>query len=98
MIDLFINGESLAGVSVSSEQQRLNLDFLKRLVAASRQHTLEHRSVTLSGVVLRKAGAFIYRGKDGQYLGNGFGSGGGVLCALVVTSIRDESLPGDKPQ
>ena len=98
IIDLFINGESLGGVSVSSQQQRLNLDFLKRIAAASRQRTLNHASVTLSGVVLRRAGTIVFRRSDGEYYGNGFGQGGGILCELVVTSIRDEDVSGNKPR
>jgi len=77
---------SYSGVHVSDTLFRENLDFVQHLRSLQKANPSAHHMVTISGVLIRKSWALIFRRAGGAYVGWGEGLDGGSAALLVVTS------------
>jgi hypothetical protein len=77
------------GVHLTPEEERAGRDFLNRLFDLSRRDTraTNDLTVTLKGVFVRKAWPWIFRGRSGDWVGNGFGPSGGCAAVFVIKEI-----------
>jgi len=66
---------------------RGNLEFVRRLKGTDQS---AHHMVTMSGVLIRRSWALIFRRANGAYIGLGEGLDGGSAALLVVTSTAVE--------
>jgi hypothetical protein len=78
---------SCCGVQLSQDESRMVRDFLDRLWDESRNNSTRDLTVTLRGVIVKKAWPWIFRRSDGVYMGNAFGPTGGYPAIFVIKEI-----------
>jgi hypothetical protein len=66
------------------------LKFLRRIGARSDRGTFTSPAFSMKGILLKKFWPSIFRGRDGQWFGFGFGLMGDYLAELVMTEIPSE--------
>ena len=76
-------------MQLTPEEERAGLAFLFRLSDLSRGNpgAQNDLTVTMRGVIVKKAWPLIYRRSDGVYVGNAFGPAGGYAAVFVIKEI-----------
>jgi hypothetical protein len=63
---------SFPGAQLTKAQERLNIELIKRLYLLSKPAGYVNSTITINGILVKKFWPFIFRLKDGSYIGNGF--------------------------
>jgi hypothetical protein len=66
------------------------LEFLERIFRHSVSGTFTSPSFSMKGILVKKSWPLIFRGRDGQWFGLGFGLNGDYLAELVMTEVPSE--------
>jgi len=72
------------GVQLTKEQERRNFEFLLKLYKLDRPRWVRP-TITIRGVLVKQFWPFIFRAKDGEYLGDALGPYHNALAVLVMT-------------
>ena len=63
------------------------IEFIRRISARKVRGAFTTPSFSLRGILVKKLWPCIFRGRDGQWFGRGFGGNGEYLAELVVTEL-----------
>jgi hypothetical protein len=76
------------GVTLSRDERAANQSVLMSLQRRYSEGRLAPLPAVVSGVLIPKRFAMIFRHENGSYRGNGFGEEGACAAAIVVKSVR----------
>jgi hypothetical protein len=66
------------------------LEFLRRIMGQSVSGTFTSANFSMKGMLVKKFWPCVFRGRDGQWSGLGFGGNGKYLAELVMTEVPSE--------